>query len=106
MKQGEGWNLTLALSVTGVLTLMVILMIAMTVRMSDAFDTMTELLIGAVFLVGFLGFNGAVIYYLHSMQAPARDPADQKPGAKAQDKTQDKKHDSAGAYDAAEESNG
>ena len=65
--QPGGWNMRLALGVLAVLMIVVALVIAIGVRMFDRFDTLTELLIGAVFFVAILGLNGAVIYCLNAM---------------------------------------
>jgi len=69
-ENNEGWNMPLALGVLGVLGILAILMVIVAMRIFDAFDPVTEMLIGAIFIIGFLGVNGAVIWYLNSMKAP------------------------------------
>lgn len=79
--KNEGWNLPLALGVMGVLGLVAVLMVVVAMRIFDTFDPLTEALIGAIFVIGFLGANGAVIFYLHSMNAPPPEAGDQEDNA-------------------------
>ena len=70
----SGWNLGLALAIAGFLALVMVIIIAIGVRVFDAFDTGTEILIGALVFLLFAGINGAVIYYLNAM--PEKGPSD------------------------------
>ncbi|MEM9168207.1 MAG: hypothetical protein AAGC56_01030 [Pseudomonadota bacterium] len=70
-----GWSLRAALVIFGGLMAVVVLVIAVGVRIFDRFDTVTELLIGAIVFITVAGLNGAVIWYLHSM-SPKREGED------------------------------
>ncbi|MEL7486663.1 MAG: hypothetical protein AAGJ87_05530 [Pseudomonadota bacterium] len=77
----KGWNLSLALGVAGFLSLVLAMIIAIGVRLFDTFDTVTEILIGGVVFLVFIGVNAAVIFYLNAM--PNGGPAKQAGAAQA-----------------------